>query len=76
MAAAAGWRSTPATTRPFDHRPPIACRAETVEAEDDDEYEDVDAGAFVVVRRKLANPQLQVGKMTTVTVEVHNTGKR
>lgn len=52
----------------------MICRAETVE--DDDEYEDVDAGAFLVVRRKLATPELQVGKMTTVTVEVHNAGKR
>ena len=49
------------------------CRAETVE--DDDEYGDVDALAFLLVRRKLSDEKPQIGKVSTVLVEIHNAGK-
>ena len=51
------------------------CRAE-VEAVDDDEYEDLDSSAFLLVRRKLSDDKPLLGKVTTVTVEIHNAGKR
>lgn len=52
----------------------MVCRAETVE--DDDEYSDVDATAFLLVRRKLSDDKPQIGKVSTVLVEIHNAGKR
>jgi hypothetical protein len=50
----------------------VLCRAETVE---DDDVQEVDASAFLLVRRKLANDKPEVGKPNVVTVEIYNAGK-